>query len=131
MLKMFTLNTVCYLFYAQVLAHTLVNSTQQARQFVTQQKLKRELAKRDEQELDASLHKFKSVACGILNIDETQLDDIMHAEKVDATKVNVGVMYGQYDVIWNTAKVMQTLYQEVLHNIVSLILYFILICLTT
>ena len=70
----------------------LVSSTQQARQFATQQKLKQELARRQLQDAhahDASLDKFKAVACDILNISDAELDDILHCQQVDAAKVRV------------------------------------------
>ena len=71
----------------QVLSHSLVNTTQQARQFVTQQRLKKEAARRDQDDVELASSKFKSVACDILNISGQELDDIMHSQQVDATKV--------------------------------------------
>ena len=71
----------------QVLSHSLVNTTQQARQFVTQQRLKKEAARRDQDDVELASSKFKSVACDILNISDQELDDIMHSQQVDATKV--------------------------------------------
>ena len=67
---------------------SLVSSTQQARQFATQQKVKKELARRQQDSLDTSLNKFKTVACDILNISDAELDDIMHCQQVDAAKVS-------------------------------------------
>ena len=71
----------------QVLSHSLVNTTQQARQFVLQQRLKKESARKEQGDAELAGSRFKSVACDILNISDQELDEIMHSEHVDAAKV--------------------------------------------
>ena len=69
-----------------MLAHSLLNSLQQTRQFLHGQKIKQEQGKKD-MESEQSARKFQSVACDILNISESDLEDILSAENAHLEQV--------------------------------------------